>query len=134
MNERIYCQIRKKYVALTAEEQVRQRTISILVNDFHYPLTRFSVEAAINVGLLDKRYDIVVRSYDMTPFMLIECKAPYVKISNKTIDQACGYNITLKAKYILLTNGQTTILLRLTNKGYVQQKTIPHLLQSNKQE
>ena len=59
--------------------------------------------------------------------MLVECKAPSVKITDKTLSQATAYNITLKAKYILLTNGVTTILLRNTSKGYVQQKSIPKL-------
>lgn len=59
--------------------------------------------------------------------MLVECKANNVKITEKTIEQATTYNVTLKAKYVLLSNGITTILLRNTSKGYVLQKSIPKL-------
>ena len=127
MSKQIYCKIRKKYVALTQEEEVRQRTVFLLSERFHYPLTRFSLEAQIQVGQLQKRYDIVVYDIDKKPFMLIECKAPTVTINDKTLNQAMGYNIRLKAKYVLLTNGVTTILFRHYSKGYIQQKTIPKL-------
>lgn len=59
--------------------------------------------------------------------MLIECKAMNVKIDDKVIEQATSYNVSLKAKYVLLSNLSTTILLRNTENGYVQQKNIPLL-------
>lgn len=127
MNNVIYCKIRKKYVALTPEERVRQHIIFLLSEEFHYPLTRFSLEARFSVGQLTKRYDIVIYKKDKEPFMLVECKANNVKITEKTIEQATTYNVTLKAKYVLLSNGITTILLRNTSKGYVLQKSIPKL-------
>ncbi|MBO6118138.1 MAG: type I restriction enzyme HsdR N-terminal domain-containing protein [Bacteroidales bacterium] len=123
--QQVYCLIRKRYVALTPEEEVRQHTVFLLNNNFHYPLTRFSLEAQISLGQLTRRYDIVIYDKDRKPFMLVECKAPSVTVNEKTVQQATAYNIVLKAKYILLTNGKTTILLRNTSKGYVQQKTIP---------
>ena len=123
--QQVYCLIRKRYVALTPEEEVRQHTVFLLNNNFHYPLTRFSLEAQISLGQLTRRYDIIIYDKDRKPFMLVECKAPSVTVNEKTVQQATAYNIVLKAKYILLTNGQTTILLRNTSKGYVQQKTIP---------
>ena len=123
----IYCKIRRKYVACTPEEEVRQHTVFLLNDEFHYPLTRFSLEAQIDVGQLRKRYDIVIYDKDRKPFILVECKAPNVAINDNTVLQATTYNVTLNAKYILLTNGVTTILLRNTKNGYVQQKTIPRL-------
>ena len=123
--QQVYCLIRKRYVALTPEEEVRQHTVFLLNNNFHYPLTRFSLEAQISLGQLTRRFDIVIYDKDRKPFMLVECKAPSVTVNEKTVQQATAYNIVLKAKYILLTNGKTTILLRNTSKGYVQQKTIP---------
>ena len=56
----VYCKIRRKYVALTPEEEVRQHTVFILNENFSYPLTRFSLEARIAVGELSRRYDIVI--------------------------------------------------------------------------
>lgn len=120
--QQIYCKIRHKYVALTPEESVRQRIVSILSEEYNYPLTRFSLEAQISLGNLSRRYDIVVRDSQQNPFMLIECKAMNVKIDDKVIEQATSYNVSLKAKYVLLSNLSTTILLRNTENGYVQQK------------
>ena len=127
MTSRLYCKIRKKYVAKTPEEEVRQRTVLLLTEEFHYPLTRFSLEAQIHVGQLHKRYDILIYDSMRKPFMLVECKAPEVKITEKTVEQATAYNVTLQAKYILLTNYHTTVLLRKTSNGYVQQKHIPNI-------
>lgn len=125
--EQIFDIIRRKYVAKTPEEEVRQHTILLLNQQFNYPITRFSVESQINVGKTIKRYDIIVRDEQQKPFMLVECKAPNVSISEKTLSQALAYNIELKAKYILITNGNTTLLFRITKNGVIQQKTIPQL-------
>ncbi|MBQ9312753.1 MAG: type I restriction enzyme HsdR N-terminal domain-containing protein [Bacteroidales bacterium] len=127
MNNNIYCLIRRKYVAHTPEEEVRQHTVYILNKQYHYPLTRFSVEAQIQVGKTNKRYDIVVRDNNLQPFMLVECKAPNVDITEKTLSQALAYNINLDANYILLTNSIVTVIFRKTKTGYKQQKTIPIL-------
>ena len=126
-NNTVYCKIRRKYVALTPEEEVRQHTVRVLTEQFHYPVTRFSLEAKINVGKIAKRYDIVIYNKDFLPFILVECKAPSVHRNEKTLQQAMSYNLTLNAKYILLTNGQQTVLFRRTSKGYVQQKSMPVL-------
>lgn len=124
----IFDKIRRKYVALTPEEEVRQLTINILNKEFNYPLTRFSLEAQINVGKTSKRYDIVVRDKDAKPFMLIECKAKNIPITEKTFIQATNYNIQIKAPYILLTNSLTTLLFYKSSEGYVQIKQIPTLI------
>lgn len=125
--QQIFDVIRRKYVAMTPEEEVRQRTIAILNKEFSYPLTRFSVEAEIKVGKVRKRYDIIVRDKEQKPFMLIECKAPSVSITEETLAQATRYNISLHAKYILLTNGETTLLFKKEDNNYIQIKTIPKL-------
>ncbi len=123
----IFDKIRRKYVALTPEEEVRQLTIDILNKEFNYPLTRFSLEAQINVGKISKRYDIIVRDSKAKPFMLIECKAKNIPITEKTLLQATNYNIQIQAPYILLTNSITTLLFNKTNEGYIQIKQIPTL-------
>ncbi len=124
----IFDKVRRKYVALTPEEEVRQLTIDILNNEFNYPLTRFSLEAQINVGQRKKRYDIIVRDSQGNPFMLVECKAKNVEINEQTFLQASAYNLNLQAPYILLTNSVITLLFYKTSQGYIQQKTIPELL------
>lgn len=127
-NQQIFDKIRRKYVALTPEEEVRQLTVNILNKNFNYPLTRFSLEAQINVGQRKKRYDIIVRDSQGEPFMLVECKAKSVEINEKTFLQASAYNLNLNAPYILLTNSVTTLLFHKTSQGYIQQTTIPELL------
>ncbi len=127
-NQQIFDKIRRKYVALTPEEEVRQLTVNILNKNFNYPLTRFSLEAQINVGQRKKRYDIIVRDSQGEPFMLVECKAKSVEINEKTFLQASAYNLSLNAPYILLTNSVTTLLFHNTPQGYIQQTTIPELL------
>lgn len=124
----IFDKIRRKYVALTPEEEVRQLTIDILNKEFKYPLTRFSLEAQINVGKTSKRYDIIVRDSNAKPFMLIECKAKNVPITEKTFLQASNYNIQIQAPYILLTNSVTTLLFQKSTEGYVQIRQIPTLI------
>lgn len=128
MQEKIFCKIRKKYVAYTPEESVRQHIITLLNQSFNYPLTRFRVESQIQVGKLDKRYDILVVDKSNKPFMLIECKQNTITLDENVFAQVTRYNITLNAKYILITNGLTSLIFRSTNNGYIQQKTIPHLI------
>ena len=126
--QQIFDKVRRKYVALTPEEEVRQLTINILNKEFNYPLTRFSLEAQIHVGQRTKRYDIIIRDNKGEPFMLVECKAKDVEINDKTFLQAASYNMQLKAPYILLTNSITTLLFYKTQQGYVQQATLPKLV------
>ncbi|MCF0190205.1 MAG: type I restriction enzyme HsdR N-terminal domain-containing protein [Marinilabiliaceae bacterium] len=98
---------RKSYVTLTPEEYVRQSFISFLVNTLGYPAGRTSVERILMVNGQRQRADIVVFSKDMSPFMVVECKAPSVSISQKTLDQALRYNTQLGVHYLVLTNGLT---------------------------
>lgn len=127
MRDKIFDIIRRRYVAFTPEEEVRQNTIQILINDFSYPKTRFSVEGQINVGNTIRRYDIVVMNKDRKPFMLIECKAKDVKLDENVISQATSYNITLNAPYVLITNNLTTIILHKVNNEYFQEQEIPQI-------
>ncbi|MBR1769023.1 MAG: type I restriction enzyme HsdR N-terminal domain-containing protein [Bacteroidales bacterium] len=126
MKEQIFDKIRRKYVALTPEEEVRQLVISVLHEHFHYPLSRFSCEAQIKVGQRHKRYDIIILDGDRKPFMLIECKAKHVDINEQVLDQAISYNISLKARYILLTNSVKTMIFENTSQGYLQKNEIPY--------
>jgi len=123
----IFDRIRRKYVALTPEEEVRQYIINVLNRKFNYPLTRFSLEAQINVGNTLKRYDIIVRDKEANPFMLIECKAKQIPIDEKTFLQATNYNIQIKAPYILITNSLVSLIFHYTTQGYIQIDKIPSL-------
>ena len=101
----IFDVIRKKYVLLTPEEWVRQHVVHFLINEKGYPKSLINVEKQLYLNNLKKRTDIIVFSKTGTPFIIVECKAPSVKITQKTFDQISRYNLKLKAKYLMVTNG-----------------------------
>ena len=110
---RIFDRFRKKMVALTPEEWVRQNFMMYLVVDKDYPESLISVEAALKVVKRSKRTDIVVYTKTATPLLIVECKAPQVKISNEVFNQIIRYNIALNAKYLVVTNGLEHYCCRL---------------------
>jgi hypothetical protein len=97
--------IRKKYVILTDEEWVRQNFVHYLIGDLGYPKALISLESGLKYNQLGKRTDIVVYSRDGSPFMVVECKSPLVKINQGVFHQAACYNSVLKAAYLVTTNG-----------------------------
>lgn len=98
-------EIRKKFVILTPEEWVRLHTIQFLMQEKHYPKSLINVEKQLILGKRVKRYDIVVYNTEGKMHLVIECKAPSVKITQATFDQIARYNMELKAKYLMITNG-----------------------------
>ena len=101
----IFDEIRKKFILLTPEEWVRQHTVQFLLQDKKFPKSYINVEKLIKINDLSKRYDVVVFQPNGDIFLLIECKAPEVPISQNTFDQIARYNLVLKAKYLMVTNG-----------------------------
>lgn len=97
--------IRKKYVVLTPEEWVRQHVIHYLSAHKHYPLSLIAVEREIALYGMRRRFDVVCYNRNGEPYLLIECKAPAVPLSQKVFDQAFRYNLTLTAPYVAVTNG-----------------------------
>jgi hypothetical protein len=100
----VFDPIRKKWVVLTEEEKVRQFFILQLINDLKVPASHISVERKITLNGLTKRYDIVVYK-DAKPWMVVECKAPHIPLTQEVLDQAGRYNQTLNAEIIGVTNG-----------------------------
>ncbi len=101
----IFCLIRKKFILLTPEEWVRQHFINYLIKHKHYPKAMIQVEKEIIFNQLKKRFDIAVYHPYAEPFMLIECKASSVKLSEKAFVQAAIYNLNMKSGYLTITNG-----------------------------
>ena len=101
----IFDEIRKKFVVLTPEEWVRQHVIRFLTEECHYSKSYINVEKVIKINGLIKRYDIVVFQPNGKLFLLVECKAPEVLISQNTFDQIARYNLSLEAQYLMVTNG-----------------------------
>jgi len=111
--QRIFDPIRKKHVALTPEELVRQGFIHFLVSVKGFPAGLLMVEYALKVNSLSRRCDIVACSRAGKPPLLVECKAPGVRLSNETFAQAARYNLTLKVPYLAITNGDSTYCCRV---------------------
>lgn len=101
----IFDMIRKKYIVLTPEEWVRQHFIHYLVNELKYPKTLFRIEGSLSYNKLQKRSDIVIHDRDGKPWMLVECKAPNIKLTQKAFNQVAVYNMTIGARFVAVTNG-----------------------------
>ena len=85
--------IRKKNVVLTPEEWVRQHIVHYLINDYGFPKSLISLEKQLVLNELSKRTNIVLYNQTASPCMIVECKAPEVKITQKTFDQIARYNL-----------------------------------------
>lgn len=105
--DQIFDPVRKKFVALTPEEWVRQNFIRYLIEEKKYPQSLIAIETGLKYNTLQKRCDITVFNRQGEKWMLIECKAPEVKISQETFDQVAAYNAGGKqrTKFLAVTNG-----------------------------
>ena len=112
----VFDQIRKKYVALTPEEWVRQHFIHYLITEKHVPASLIHVEASLKYNRLAKRSDIVIYSKSGIPCLIVECKAPEVKITQAVFDQVAMYNMTLKVDYLVVTNGLEHYACRINHE------------------
>lgn len=101
----IFDVIRKKFVILTPEEWVRQHTLHYLISVINYPKSLINVEKELVVSGTKKRYDIVAYKPDGSIFLLVECKAPTVKITQEVFDQIARYNLVLQGDFLMVTNG-----------------------------
>ena len=101
----IFDLIRKKYVVLTPEEWVRQHFIHFLINQHRYPKSLFRIEGSLTYQRMQKRSDILVRDRSGKPWMLVECKSPAIKLTQKAFNQIAVYNMTIGARYLAVTNG-----------------------------
>lgn len=108
--------IRKKWIQLNAEEEVRQLLLHFLLQHCAVPKALIAIEKQIKVGSLNKRFDIIVYNQAMQPWMLIECKAPDVILNQHTWYQLLDYNQTLQAKFGIISNGIETQLAAFDSK------------------
>lgn len=104
-NSFIFDPVRKKFVLLTPEEWVRQHFLQYLINQLAYPKSLISIERGMHYNQLQKRTDLRVYASSGAPLVLVECKAASVAICAETVKQASVYNQTLRAPYVMLTNG-----------------------------
>lgn len=123
----IFDLIRKKYVNCTPEERVRQNTLLYLIETLKYPKSYINVEKKMLINGKNKRYDIVVYLPSGKLFLLIECKAPEIEITQNTFDQIAQYNFLLNSDYLMLTNGINHYFCKMDfeNKKYVFLQELP---------
>jgi len=124
----IFDEIRKKFIILTPEEWVRQHVIQFLLAEKKYPKSLINVEKALNVNGLRKRYDVVVFNPNGSIFILVECKSPEIKTAQATFDQIARYNMSLKAQFLMVTNGHNHYFCQMDfeNEKYEFLKELPN--------
>ncbi len=101
----IFDSLRKKYVRLTPEEWVRQNFVQFLIVEKNYSASLITVEAGVKVNNNPQRADLVVFDRSGNPALVAEFKAPEIKISQQTFDQIVRYNMQLKVKFLIVSNG-----------------------------
>ena len=111
--------VRRKFVNLSPEEWVRQHIIAYLSNEKKFPLSLLTIEKEINLNGRSLRPDIVAFNQSGLPILLVECKAPDIKLTSSTLDQASTYNLKLGIKNIYLSNGLQHYFLSQQKLGQV---------------
>ena len=101
----IFDPFRSKYLMLTPEENVRQHFARYLMEELSYPATLMMSEHSLTLNKMNKRCDLIVFNRSGVPLVLVECKAPEVKISQAVFDQVARYNQVFKVSYLMVSNG-----------------------------
>lgn len=104
-NFKIFDSLRRKFVALTPEEWVRQNFVAFLINDKRFPAGLMNNEISLTQNGISRRCDTLIADRHGNPFMIVEYKAPSIQISQKVFDQIVRYNMVLRAKYLVVSNG-----------------------------
>lgn len=129
-NHFIFDDIRKKYLRLTPEEWVRQNFVKYLIDEKKYPASLIVIEKGLKLNELTKRADVLIYK-DSSPILLVECKAPTVKISQDTFDQISRYNLTFKVPFLIVTNGMDHFCCQIDfeNNSYHFLEEIPYFIE-----
>ncbi|WP_370089805.1 type I restriction enzyme HsdR N-terminal domain-containing protein [Ekhidna sp.] len=124
----IFCLVRKKWVILTPEEWVRQHFLNLLITHLGYPKGMFKLEHSMRYFKNQKRSDISVLDKEGKMFLLVECKAPAVKMDQKVLNQVAEYNKVLDARYVAITNGLSHFIWKKEEGRYEHEKEFPSYL------
>jgi len=124
-NNIIFDEIRKKWIVLTPEEWIRQNFIKYIISK-NYPASLINCEKVFFINKVPKRYDIVVYNSSREVDILVECKSSNIKIKKEHFEQVMRYNIELKSKRIILTNGIENYYFRFNKatENYIQEKDL----------
>ena len=116
----VFCPIRNKYLVLQPEELVRQLLILFFIKEKKYAKSKIAVEKLLIINDLRRRFDILIYDKNTAPFLLVECKAPKVKITQSAFEQIAQYNLALQVPYLVVSNGLTTFCCKMDyeNQSY----------------
>ncbi len=123
--ERVWDPLRRKEVALTPEERVRQWFITVLRDELGVPPYEMMSEATLSYGGKAWRADIVVYRRNMTPAMVVECKRPDVELTREVLEQALRYNLVLDVNWIVITNGKKTLVFARNLNDFTRMDRLP---------
>ena len=101
----VFDPVRRRWLVLTPEEWVRQHVLNHLVHDLGCPLSLIAVEHPLRLNRMARRADILVHGPGAVPLLLVECKAPHVKVDTAAFEQAARYNTVFQVPFLLVTNG-----------------------------
>jgi hypothetical protein len=123
----IFDPARRKYVALTPEEWVRQHFVHYLTHHKGYPAALIANEVGITLNGTSKRCDTVLYNRDLSPRMIVEYKATHVPITQAVFDQIARYNMVLHVDYLIVSNGLSHYCCRMdyANNSYHFLREIP---------
>jgi hypothetical protein len=108
--------IRKKWLVLTPEEWVRQHVLNYLVTEKKFPASSIAIEKELSLNDLKRRFDIVVYDHELKPYLIVECKAPYIALDREVMEQALRYNLSIKAELLMISNGMSDVVFNSKNE------------------
>jgi len=114
-NEKVWDILQKKYVNLTPEEWVRQNIIHFLIEEKGFSKNLMQSEYTVKYNGLNKRCDIVIFNRKILPQVIVECKAPHIKIDEETFFQIAKYYSSLKAPLLFMSNGIQHVFALINN-------------------
>ena len=125
----IFDPLRRKYVSLTPEEWVRQHFVHYLISEKGYPASLMANETMIRLNSLTKRCDTVVYDNSLRPVVICEFKKPDIEITQQVFDQVVRYNIVLKVKYLIVSNGMSHYCCKMNYEDMSFDYFCKHMLQ-----
>ncbi len=124
-SKQIFDLVRKRFVALTPEEWVRQHFLHFMINEKSYPASLMGVEMLVRVNELAQRADIVIYQNTGKPWMIVECKKTEVPLTQETFYQLARYNLTLQVPYMVITNGLEHYCMFFNGKDFEYLDDLP---------
>lgn len=123
----VFDTIRKAWLLLTEEEWVRQNFVSYLVKEKKYPAGAIALEKEIDLNGLKKRFDMLVYNSRHEPWMMVECKAADVALTEKVLQQVLRYNMSVPVEFIVITNGALTMAWQKANNQLQMLNQLPDI-------